>query len=331
MDQTLIPTLSLDEANFERAISFLGIYDLQVEIGFEKKKTFLGTKTPRICRFCHKTDKEVKFSNDAHVLPQFTGNRYLMSFFECNECNDRFSLYEDSLSKYIGITRTIHQIKGKSATKVPKFKDPKTGLQLLFDDVNQKLILIQEDGDVVIDEQNKKLIIRTTRNSYIPIHIPKTLLKIAFCLLSEDELESYDRLRRLLILPEANHAVTNNPLFHIYGYFIPGTTYFKKPSALLYSKKPDQQSFLSPQKQLVFQYANYVLQIPLIGDQDQWLSGQSMQLPLYPLMVDAAYFERYGTYQMLDLNLTSPEKKRDDSHVITFNIDTVIRPGQDEK
>lgn len=183
MGESSLPTLSMDETNFERAVNFFGIYGLQIEAGFERKKTFLGSKTPRVCRFCHKTDKEVKFSNEAHVLPQFAGNRNLMSYFECNECNDHFSLYEDSLAKYIGITRTIHQVKGKAATKVPKFKDPKTGLQLFFDEVNQKMILIQENGDVAIDEQNKKLIIKTTRNTYVPIHIPKTLLKIAFCLL----------------------------------------------------------------------------------------------------------------------------------------------------
>jgi len=148
--------------------------------------------------------------------------------------------------------------------------------------------------------------------------------------LKESELKDYDQLRRFLIQPEANHAIKDNPLFHVYGYFLPGPTYFKTPSAVLYTKKPDQQSFPAPQKQLVFQYANYVLQIPLIGDQDQWLNGQPLQLPLHPLMVDVAYFEKYGNYQLLGLNLTSSEKKKDEPHIITFSIDTVIRPGKDE-
>lgn len=127
-----------------------------------------------------------------------------------------------------------------------------------------------------------------------------------------------------------NEAVKDNPLFHVYGYFMPGPTYYKTPSVLLYTKQSEQQPFPAPQKQLVFQYANYVLQIPLIGNQDQWLNGQPMQSPLHPLMVDAAYFEKYGNSQTLDLNLTSSEKKKDEPHVITFSIDSVIRPGQDE-
>lgn len=337
MDQSSLPTLSLDETNFERAIHFFDIYDLEAEVGFEKKKTFLGTKTPRVCRFCHKTDKEVKFSNDAHVLPQFTGNRNLMSYFECDVCNARFSDYEDSLSKYIGITRTIHQVKGKSATKVPKFKDPKTGLELSLEEKGLRLAIQDGSEEIEMDEKNKKLIIRTVRHSYIPIHIPKSLLKIAFCLLGENELENYDQLRQFLIQSKEDESrqcssIENHPMFQVYGYFMPGPTYFRTPSALLYTKKKGQQTFRAPQKQIVFQYASYLFQMPLpLGKGDSWLYGEEMHVPLHPLMVDTTHFEKYGNYQSFNLNLTSTEKKKDEPHVITFNIDTVIKPDQGER
>lgn len=73
-----------------------------------------------VCRFCGKTSEEVKFGNNAHVLSELLGNRYLVSDFECDGCKKLFGGNEDQLSKFLGMSRTVLFAKGKE--KVPMFK-----------------------------------------------------------------------------------------------------------------------------------------------------------------------------------------------------------------
>ena len=173
--KTISLTLKLDELNRDRAQHFLSIYDFETIIGDSDKKFSLGVKDPRICRFCKKTDKEVTFKTDAHVMPQFMGNRNLLSYFECDECNSLFSLYEDSFANFFGISRTFAQIKRQSR-KVPKYKDNKTGLEVFLTDTGIQMTMIEGNDPIKFDLENKSLEITTERPTYIPIHIPKTLI-----------------------------------------------------------------------------------------------------------------------------------------------------------
>src|SRR6478736_2593665 len=70
------------------------------------RTTFLGEKTNKVCRFCKRNSNETTFKMDAHVFPEFMGNRHLLSHFECDQCNVLFSRYETSFSNFFQINHT---------------------------------------------------------------------------------------------------------------------------------------------------------------------------------------------------------------------------------
>lgn len=39
-----------------------------------------------------------KFKSRAHLIPEFTGNKEVFYYNECDDCNNKFGLYETHLS-----------------------------------------------------------------------------------------------------------------------------------------------------------------------------------------------------------------------------------------
>lgn len=318
-------TLQLDELNRDRAQHFMSIYDFETIIGDSDKKFFLGTKDPRACRFCTRTDSEVTFKSDAHVMPQFMGNKNLLSYFECDECNSLFSSYEDSFAKFFGISRTFAQIKGQTK-KVPKFKDPKTGLEVFLADTGIQMTMIEGKDPIKIDPENKSLEITTERPAYIPIHIPKTLIKMGISMLPEADVKDYEYARKFIMQSDKDIHFKDSNMIRILGYFIPGPPKFPKPFVQLYKKKSEKSDLLCPSRQVVLYYANYCFQImmPFAGS-DKWLQGKQINNPVFPLLIDKSHFDSFGPYQKLNLNLTSNEKKKGEEHKLSFSYDSATR------
>jgi hypothetical protein len=59
----------------------------------------IGTKSPRICRFCGRTTPDACFRDDAHAESRLTDNNVLFTCDECFACNQPLSKLEDDLSK----------------------------------------------------------------------------------------------------------------------------------------------------------------------------------------------------------------------------------------
>lgn len=83
------------------------------------RKYHIGTKNS-VCRFCGKSKPDVKFSNKAHALSEFLGNKQIICFEECNDCNDFFSKIEQQLFNFQSVLFPLYGIKGK--TGIPKVK-----------------------------------------------------------------------------------------------------------------------------------------------------------------------------------------------------------------
>lgn len=102
--------------NYELNV-FPGKYEMVV-----KTNTYYPNESEfNICRFCAETDTE-KFKSIAHLIPEFTGNKELKHYCECDSCNNKSSKYERDLSLFGGIKNIISGIKGK---KYPKHIDKK--------------------------------------------------------------------------------------------------------------------------------------------------------------------------------------------------------------
>ncbi|MFV0468355.1 MAG: HNH endonuclease, partial [Dysgonomonas sp.] len=64
-------------------------------------KTHLGEKKDKTCRFCGNKHPEVTFKMVTHAIPEFTGNKTLISEYECDICNGLFSQMETQMSNYM--------------------------------------------------------------------------------------------------------------------------------------------------------------------------------------------------------------------------------------
>jgi hypothetical protein len=49
---------------------------------------------------------------------------------------------------------------------------------------------------------------------------------------------------------------------------------------------------------------------------------------MFPLLIDESHIKRYGKYELLQLNPTSHEVKRDEDHIISFKFPPIKKdPG----
>jgi hypothetical protein len=65
------------------------------------------------CRFCGCTGPD-KFRTVAHTFPEALGNRWVVSDDECDDCNQRFSIYDDALASALRPFLTLGGTGGKS-------------------------------------------------------------------------------------------------------------------------------------------------------------------------------------------------------------------------
>jgi CDGSH-type Zn-finger protein len=61
------------------------------------------------CRFCGEENPQ-EFNDKAHVIAEFTGNKDLIYFSECDNCNNTFSKYERDLSIFAGLYNTMSSL-----------------------------------------------------------------------------------------------------------------------------------------------------------------------------------------------------------------------------
>lgn len=165
----------------------------------EKKPVGLKGTIDRTCRFCLKTSSQVTFRSDAHIIPEFFGNRHLVSDFECDDCNSLFSQYESHLSQYLGILKTVYMSRGKrgipgftgSNGKIIARKEPDHGLNAVsIEDVDNTAF--------DIDPHTGRTTITYTKNPYIPIKVYKAFLKMALSLIPDFETQNYSYAFELL-------------------------------------------------------------------------------------------------------------------------------------
>jgi len=327
---TLKLKLKLNPVHTGKANNFFSKYDLVDLLGDTDKKTYLGNSRKRKCRFCNKKGKKAKFKKDAHVIPELLGAHNLLSYFECDECNHLFAKYESSFSNFLGVSRTMLQLKGKG-NKVPKYKDNRIGLEVFLKDEIIKMITEEgEDDGITINKETKEFKITTKRPGYIPIHIPKILIKIGMCMLSEDKLKDYEHTRRFLIDTKNEAKFLNSNFLRIFGYHFPGPTKYRKPFVHLYTKREEAKFEPTFSHILLFFFGNYQLQIILpFNEKDKHLAGKEIKMPIAPLLLDNTYLEKFGEEQYLDLNLTSSQKKSNENHDLTFTFESYSEPEKE--
>lgn len=255
-------------------------YELNV---FSKKyEMVVNTKTYspdesefQICRFCGETNPE-KFKSVAHLIPEFTGNKELKYYAECDSCNNKFSKYERNLSLYGGIKNIIAGIKGK---KYPKHIDKKNGFKI--ESKKGVLNIYNYEKSNALKIQNGKFTISSETQKFKPRFVQKALVKIALSMMDKSEMYKFKKTLEWLSIPEDEMTIEEHPIFILIER--ENSFPLKKPAAMLMKKVKEHNS---PEYALLFYYSFFAFQIWIpFNEKDSDLDYDNLSFPLSTLVV----------------------------------------------
>ena len=146
------------------------------------------------CRFCGKTKGEVSFSDKCHAIPEFFGNKKVITKNECNNCNHKYAdLIEDDLSKLTLPSRNITGVYGKKG--VPKYKDIKTNNNCEYRDGIYKVNNYSDFFE--FDEENKQFILKYETQKFNPLKAYKALVRIALNCMPKEYFDKFKMINWL--------------------------------------------------------------------------------------------------------------------------------------
>ena len=162
---------------------------------YDITKVNIGEK--RKCRFCSNTDVKC-FRKTAHAIPEFLGNKCIVSLDECDHCNNKFSKYESELASFLGPYLAMGKIKGKRG--LPKVKG--VGFELTRSDKKISISSHKDINDAIYFDpftNTLKLRAHLPKHKFVPRDAYKALCKIALSILPEDELENFEKLSKWIL------------------------------------------------------------------------------------------------------------------------------------
>ena len=85
----------------------------------QSKRIPIGNKAHRLCRFCGRYKNDgATFRSTAHAIPESTGNKWLISYHECDDCNSFFDKsIENDFGKRNELFHTFQGVEGKKGKK----------------------------------------------------------------------------------------------------------------------------------------------------------------------------------------------------------------------
>lgn len=275
----------------------------------------------RVCRFCQKeyNSPETSFRKDAHIIPEFLGNRYLTSDFECDDCNSKFSRLENDLKCYLGIVPAITKTIGKK-NKVKKFKSYDKGITV---QISQKLKgdfieIIQDGVNGSLMDNKGNVNILYLNNFYTPQNVYKALLKIALSTLPDNLLPMYRNTFKLL-----NSLRGYEFIAKINVHKFPLTYTYSEPLIFLYEKVNILDP--TPFHVMILYYRNIIIQLPIpLFTKRYLLNIKPYLMPILPPMHNNK--KHIGIkYEFTEEILASDEVLRNDYRNIHIGK---IKPGQ---
>ena len=282
--ETAFPSLTREGAvaTAEDIAFYLDGYEIVLNrtVAARGPNELLGRK-PSVCRFCLRTTTEVTLRKEAHAIPELAGNGTLLSLYECDDCNEKFSAFEDDLGKLTLLERIAGRVLGKSG--VPSAK---TGQKRSRIDVDVAGFKIQEhEGDPIaeIDYEAKTLTITIPAQRYRPLGVFKALLKIALTLMDESDLPKVpEALRWLRAADLTTNQIDDGTRYTCLRTFTPGPAPFGNTRAVLLRRK--RLNVPGPTFIFVLVFGNLSFQIVVPSPQeDRHLIGQTIFLRPVPV------------------------------------------------
>lgn len=306
--------------------AFTAVYSLDILAVHPSHKPKLRPRPQRVCRFCGEQMPKVSFRREAHILSQLLGNRNWISDMECDDCNSLFSLYENDLANFIGITRTLGFYSGSGS--IPKYKAPDGSLELGKDKEGPQRrlrLVLNSNSNIRFNEREgkKEFTLQVTKHSYTPVHAYKALLKTAYLLLPEAELPHYKAIGNILRTSKHDPSLKDSPFFRFMAYFLPGSP-FPSPVMFCYKKKPEYAQENCPDRVFVLYFQNYIIQLYLpFCTLDDWIYQGPKEVKFLWAMpwVDRKWIEQFEKPIAFNQDMSSNQVVKGEQQRITLVYD----------
>jgi hypothetical protein len=285
----------------------------------QAKKETLGEKPP-VCRFCQRGRPEVSFANDAHVIPAFIGNKTLFSRYECNDCNSRFSEFEDDLAKMTMGDRAVGQVPKRKGFASLKTQGKKSS----FERGPRGVIIKQyaDEGIFKLDTDNAQMVVTYHTQSFRPLGVYKALAKMAFTLLPDEELPNFERLRIWLLETDVGTKKVYSDKGHwCFQTFVPGPSPFPKPIVALLKRK---EAVTAPYMMFFLAFGNWTYQIFVpCPEVDADLADKAIDVMVYPHLYMLQPWLAKGPIQHSQLYLDE-QKRRSENRTLRMHYDAIV-------
>lgn len=252
------------------------------------EKEFLGPKENRKCRFCGRSEPEVKFRKIAHAIPESIENNNLFSNYECDVCNKEFGdTIESDFSNYLFPGRIASCILGKKGTITYKFNDNNR-----IDVQNGKWNITTDNTVKLIEEiDDHTLQFNIKRQPYIPINVYKALVKMALTVMPEEEIVNFEDTIKWL--QNDKNSVEDCFGQTVISRFFPGIEKFPFIKASLFKRKNDTD--ITPAYQFLLCFSNYYFQIVVpCFKKDIHLDGKTFSFRVFPTPLDYLETQKSG-------------------------------------
>lgn len=155
-------------------------------------KDLIGDSSKTTCLFCGKSQPEVTFKKEAHVIPAGLGNRTLYYLNECDDCNSQFSYYENELVNYLAFDRIFIGARKRPGSGTPKYKpiNKQSFLKMNPESNSLNINIDQQEGIFEIEEKDGQKVMTFKINNpppYRPLDICKCLAHMGWALLEDED------------------------------------------------------------------------------------------------------------------------------------------------
>ena len=163
-----------------------------------------------VCRFCGGKDGDKSFKNEAHVFPQFIGNKKLLSHYECDSCNIFFSEgIENNFANYFLPFNNFFRIAG--SRNVPTYissENVRVESCSKTDTISVKLQNLTSNDFTHINENGEREFIYEMK-PYIPMAVFKCFVKMALSVMPINELHQFENTINWLMNTKHEHFYSN--------------------------------------------------------------------------------------------------------------------------
>ena len=175
--------------------------------GNKKEIHGLKERENTICMFCGKPFASWGKKDVAHAISECVGNKTLINFCECYDCNHLFGeIAENHLGKFIMPYRIINEVYGKGkyrnvvkdmpvdkkfSYETYRFEQKKNAPIFQSDTFEVYNMLIEKSGTGRLTQTENGFLLSIPRQNYDPRLVYASLLKMAYTLLPPNELVHY--------------------------------------------------------------------------------------------------------------------------------------------